>query len=346
MQMEFVIKELKSVNNPRSIHGIYPYRGKISALDAEQILSQMPKGSTVLDPFCGSGTIVYEGSKLGLKTIGIDANPIAVVLSNGKIHIPTNYSKIEQEIGNLTNRSKELFDVPEAPEYPRSLFHKESMDQIMRMSVFYEEMSDYVKACFLGSIALTARGCNDYKWTSSTVGKNIEPKRYIPFYEKFRQKCKKHFLPIDNNSRVFYADSRKLLDLVEPNSVDFIFSSPPYFDCLDYTAYHARIIYDILGYERVQIRSSLIQNIESYKEDMSLVLNNLYKVLKPGGQAIFVVGDKKIHGKVINGADYFQAISPFGKYEIIERSYTGTSSKVFDEINRTDRKEQIVIWTK
>jgi DNA modification methylase len=334
------------VNNPRSIHGIYPYRGKISALDAEQILSQMPKGSIVLDPFCGSGTIVYEGLKFGLNTIGIDANPIAVVLSNGKIHIPKDYVEVEKEIEILIKSSININAYPEAPEYPKSLFHIDSLLQIMRMSVFYEDMSDYVKACFLGSIALTARGCNNYKWTSSTVGKNIEPKRYIPFYEKFKQKCTKHFLPIENNSRVFYADSRKLLDFIKPNSIDFIFSSPPYFDCLDYTAYYARIIYDILGYERVQIRSSLIQNIESYKEDMRLVLDNLYTVLKPGGQVIFVVGDKKIDGKVINGADYFQNISPFGKYEIVERSYTGTSSKVFDEINKTNRKEQIIIWTK
>lgn len=344
--MQFTIKELASVNNPRSIHGIYPYRGKISALDAEQILSQIPKGSVVLDPFCGSGTIVYEGLKFGLNTLGVDANPIAVVLSNGKIHIPEAYSVVEMEVNNLIQLSKGLDEVPKAPEYPRSLFHMASMEQIMRMSVFYERMSDYVKACFLGSIALTARGCNDYKWTSSTVGKNIEPKRYISFYEKFKKKCKKHFMPIENNSRIFYADSRKLLDFIEPNSVDFIFSSPPYFDCLDYTAYYARIIYDILGYERVQIRSSLIQSIDNYKEDMRIVLNNLYSVLKPGGQAIFVVGDKKIHGKIISGADFFQTISPFEKYEIIERSYTGTSSKVFDEINKTDRKEQIVIWTK
>lgn len=344
--MNFIIKELSSVNNPKSIHGIYPYRGKISALDAEQILSQMPMGSVVLDPFCGSGTIVYEGIKHGLTTIGIDANPIAIVLSNGKIHIPQNYSIIENEVNSLIEASIKLEKTPTAPEYPKSLFHLESMEQIMRMSVFYEKMSDYVKACFLGSIALTARGCNDYKWTSSTVGKNIEPKRFIPFYDKFKQKCKKHHLPIKNDSRVFYADSRNLLDFIEPNSIDFVFSSPPYFDCLDYTAYHARIIYDILGYERVQIRSSLIQNIENYKKDMQIVLTNLYSVLKPGGQVIFVVGDKKIHGRVINGADYFQSISPFEKYEIIERSYTGTSSKVFDEINKTNRKEQIVIWTK
>lgn len=214
------------------------------------------------------------------------------------------------------------------------------------MSVFYDEMSDYVKACFLGAIALTARGCNNYKWTSSTVGKNIEPKRYIPFYEKLKLKIKKHFIPIINDSKVFYEDSRNLDNIIKPNSIDFIFSSPPYFDCLDYTAYYARIVYDILGYERIQIRSRLIQSFENYKEDMKTVLEKLYNVLKPGGQVIFVVGDKKIHGRLINGAEYFQAISPFNKFSIVERSYTGTSSKVFDAINKTNRKEQIIIWTK
>ena len=244
--MDFIIKELKSVNNPRSIHGIYPYRGKIAALDAEQILSQMPKGSIVLDPFCGSGTIVYEGLKYGLHTIGIDANPIAVTLSNGKIHIPLSFLEVKDEVNILINKAKALLKAPTASEYPTSLFHEKSLNEIMRMSVFYDEMSDYVKACFLGTIALTARGCNDYKWTSSTVGKNIEPKRYIPFYDKFQLKVKKHFLPIENDSMVYYEDSRNLDKIIKPNSVDFIFSSPPYFDCLDYTAYYARIIYDIL----------------------------------------------------------------------------------------------------
>lgn len=344
--MDFTIKELKSVNNPRSIHGIYPYRGKIAALDAEQILSQMPKGCTVLDPFCGSGTIVYEGLKYGLHTIGIDANPIAVTLSNGKIHIPSSFVEVESEVNDLIQKAETVDSVPKATEYPTILFHENTLNEIMRMSVFYEGMSDYVKACYLGAIALTARGCNNYKWTSSTVGKNIEPKRYIPFYEKLQLKIKKHFLPIANDSIIFYEDSRKLDSILKPNSVDFIFSSPPYFDCLDYTAYYARIVYDILGYERVQIRSRLIQSFENYKEDMKIVLDKLYNVLKPGGQTIFVVGDKKIHGKIINGADFFQAISPFNNYSVVERSYSGTSSKVFDAINKTDRKEQIIIWTK
>ena len=112
--MEFVIKELKSVNNPCSIHGIYPYRGKIAALDAEQILAQMPKGSTVLDPFCGSGTIVYEGLKFGLHTIGVDANPIAIALSNGKIHIPSPFSCVQKEVETYIHKAETLSSVPTA----------------------------------------------------------------------------------------------------------------------------------------------------------------------------------------------------------------------------------------
>lgn len=344
--MKFKIQELKSVNNPNSVHGIYPYRGKIAALDAAQILAQMPRGSVVLDPFCGSGTIVYEGLKYGHTTLGIDFNPIAVALTKGKIGIPASLSSVQDELSALIDRCHATPYDGEIPAYPKGLFHERSIDEIMRMSVFYDEMSDYLRACFLGAIALTARGCNDYKWTSSTVGKNIEPKRYIDFYAKLKSKVKKHHYPIANDSRVYYADTRTAAEFIPESSVDFVFSSPPYFDCLDYTAYYAKIVYDILGQDRMAIKSGLIQNFDSYAGSMKIVLENLYTILKPGGQVIFVVGDKKIHGKVLNGAEFFQAISPFDKCEVIERSYTGTSSQVFDKLNKTERKEQVVIWEK
>lgn len=344
--IKFKIETLKSVNNPNSVHGIYPYRGKISAIDTQQILSQIPSKSVVLDPFCGSGTIIYEGLKYGLHTIGIDANPIAVLLSNGKIHIPENFDAINSEVNYLINQAEQISDYKTPPEYSTSLFHKDSLTEIMKMASLFESMSDYLKACFVGSVALTARGCNQYQWTSSTVGKNMEVKRYIPFYDKFKAKARKHFYPIKNDSRIYYNDTRKANQFIEPNSVDFIFSSPPYFDCLDYTAYYAKIVYEILGYDRLCIKDTLIQEFSSYKDDMKIALNSLFDILKPGGQVIFVVGDKKIHGGIINGAEFFNEISPFKHLETIERSYSGTSSQIFDQLNKTSRKEQIIIWQK
>jgi len=344
--IDFKIAELKDVNNPNSVHGIYPYRGKISALDADQILKQIPKGSVVLDPFCGSGTIVYEGLKYGLKTIGTDLNPIAVFLAKGKTNIPKSLEEIQIEVKSLIENAKKLTNYNKVKESAAKHFHEDTMDEISRVAVFFESMSDYVKACFLGSICLSARGCNHYMWTSSTVGKDINPKRYIDFYEKFEQKIKKHHYPLQNNSSIYDLDARKLTEKIELESVDYVFTSPPYFDCLDYTAYYAKIIYDILDFDRIKIRESLIQTFKEYELDMKKVLEELYKVCKKGARIIFVVGDKKIHGKLINGGEFFNSLSPFNNVKFLERTYSGSSSQVFDKLNNTKRKEQIVIWEK
>lgn len=340
------IKSLDSVNNPSSIHGIYPYRGKISAVDASMIISQLDKGKNLLDPFCGSGTIVYEGKRHGLNTFGVDANPIAVVLTNGKININKSLKEYYSELDSLIENSEHFETEDVECDYSRSLFHEKTIEQVIKLSKVYETMSPYMKACFLGTICLSARGCNQYKWTSSTVGKNIEPKRNIDFHSKLRGKLKKHYFPIEPGSKVFYHDSRLLSEVIPEDSIDYVFSSPPYFDCLDYTMYYARFAYDILGIDRVAIKNTLIQNFNNYEEDMRVVLNELYKVCKKGAKIIFVVGDKKIHNKLINGAEFFNSISPFTCEQVVERTYTGTSSQVFDSINKTERKEQIIIWKK
>ena len=61
---------------------------------------------------------------------------------------------------------------------------------------------------------------------------------------------------------------------------------------------------------------------------------------------IFVVGDKKIRNQEINGGDFFSAILHHKPNQIIERQYSDSASKVFDKINKTNRKEQIVVWDK
>lgn len=345
--IEFIINKLNSVNNPNSIHGVYPYRGKISPIDASQILDQIPENSNLLDPFCGSGTIVYESLKKNINALGVDLNPIATFIAEGKINVPTTLESVIEEAKLFIKKSKTIkrdFSERKSSIY----FHNDSHNQICTISSFFDKMSPYLRACFLGSIALTARGCNHYKWTSSTVGKNIEPKRYIDFYEKLLYKINKHYYPVNSkaSSKIIKCDSRELSKKISGNSIDFVFTSPPYFDCLDYTAYYAKIIYSILKLDRVEIRAGLIQTFKTYEKDMQLVLNQLHKVCRKGARILFVVGDKKVKGKVINGADFFNKISPFKTVEIIEREYKGTSSQVFDKLNKTKRKEQVIIWTK
>lgn len=345
--MQLQIQTLQNVNNPNSIHGIYPYRGKISAVDAQMIVKQFPRNHTLLDPFCGTGTIVYEGLKSGLTTYGLDFNPIAFTVANGKINIPYDKEQTLWDLKNLFEQSKALPTIDIMPSEAKKHFHTKTADEIMRVLQFTEEMNDYVKSCFYGAICLTARGCNGYVWTSSSVGKDIVPKVYINFYEKLLQKVKKHYYPIRyGEGQIYFGDARKLSSFFKPEMFDIVFTSPPYFNCLDYTSYYTKIIYNILRYDRLEIKDNLIQNIKTYRSDMKKVLEELYVITKKGAKIIFVVGDKKIHNKIINGAEFFDEISPFKSVEIKERTYEKTSSKVFDAINKTNRKEQIIIWEK
>lgn len=345
--MDIEIKTFSNVNNPKSIHGIYPYRGKISAIEAKQVISQLDK-KTILDPFCGSGTIVYEGAKHGLNSIGVDLNPIAQVLTAGKINIKETLEEEVSAIRAVIEKAKSLSNHNHMPSAAVQHFHHKTADEIMRVLEFRNELTDYGLACVYGAISLSARGCNHYKWTSSTVGKDINPKRYINYYEKLLAKIKKHYypLPYDSKAELVKCDARKISKEIQYESVDYVFSSPPYFDCLDYTAYYGKIIMNILEVDRQMVRSNLIQNFSTYESSMSKVLDELYAVMKEKGKVLFVVGDKKVHGKLISGADFFNDLTPFKVVKTMERSYTGSSSQVFDKLNKTQRKEQIVIWEK
>lgn len=331
------------------MHGLYPYRGKISAIDAKNIIEQLPKQGTLLDPFCGSGTIVYEAQKHGLTAIGVDNNPLALTLARAKIYKGT--QEVLTECAHYIEKAKADLaagNIPEMPAVAARSFHAETAREIMCLKEYFSELDDYLQGVFYGAIALCARGCNDYIWTSSTVGKNIEPKRYINFFEKMQYKAKKHAGYFNSatcpDAQILQGDSRKLSDFVAPHSIDYVFTSPPYFDGLDYTAYYGKLVYDIFAADRAQIKKQLIQSVNTYQEDMRKVLCELSKILAEDATMIFVVGDKKVKKEVINGGSFFSDIQTATYIE--EREYTGTSSQVFDTLNNTARKEQIVVWVK
>lgn len=343
------IETIKSVNNPNSVHGIYPYRGKISAIDARSVIQQLHKG-TLLDPFCGTGTIIYEACLSGFNTIGIDSNPLANWIAKGKMSSlkcdrDLTIAKVEKLIKGARLK---IDDTKKITPLLEKSFHEETLKEIKSLLKSFKKMDEYVQACFLGAIALTARGCNQYKWTSSSVGKDIQPKQYIDFYSKFLQKTKKHLYSNYSNGEhvIHHHDSRNLSDVVAPDSIDFVFTSPPYFDALDYTAYYGQIVYELFEMERVKIKKDLIQNSKTYEEDMRKVLDEIVKVTKKDALIIFVVGDKKMKNEVINGGEFFSKLLKHKPNRIIERQYTGSSSQIFDKLNKTERKEQIVIWDK
>ena len=70
-------------------HGLHPYKGKFYPQLAKALIniSGIPTGARVLDPFCGSGTVLLEGMLNGLATFGSDMNPLAAKIARAKTGI-------------------------------------------------------------------------------------------------------------------------------------------------------------------------------------------------------------------------------------------------------------------
>lgn len=87
----------------RATHLIHPYPAKLLAhipffFVASGGLSD--PGDTILDPFCGSGTVLLEAVLGGRNAIGADANPLARLIARVKTH--------RYDVNNLRRESKAM----------------------------------------------------------------------------------------------------------------------------------------------------------------------------------------------------------------------------------------------
>lgn len=72
-------------------HGIHDYKGKFYPQLAKSLMNIVgtAPGSTIMDPFCGSGTVLLEAYLNGFWGIGCDMHPLAAKISSAKVNILT-----------------------------------------------------------------------------------------------------------------------------------------------------------------------------------------------------------------------------------------------------------------
>ena len=83
-------KNVSKRKDPKyATHGVHNYKGKFYPQLAKSLfnLANLKEGQRVLDPFCGSGTVILEGYLNGIDSVGLDLNPIALKISKAKTEI-------------------------------------------------------------------------------------------------------------------------------------------------------------------------------------------------------------------------------------------------------------------
>ncbi|MBW8049592.1 MAG: site-specific DNA-methyltransferase [Cytophagales bacterium] len=245
-------------------HLIHSYPAKLIAHIPNFFLNNnyfSKKGDVVLDPFCGTGTVLLEALISGRNAIGADANPLAQLITKVKTTYLT--AEILQYYLGLIIQSYKRLRNPEIPDIINRDFwfpleNQKKLGLIKRAikETTNDEIQDFFLVCFSNCVKKVS-----YADPRVAVPVKLNPKRYpegsaknkkalkrikdietIDVFALFETICINNIHRISNlqrfynkvNAKVISDDARKLTkgigvsERIENESVDLIITSPPY----------------------------------------------------------------------------------------------------------------------
>jgi hypothetical protein len=268
-------------SNAYMTHWLYPYKGKFHPQMVRALLNIIgaKRGDTLLDPMAGSGTLNVEAKVMGIDSIGVDALPIGVMVSNVKCDI------LDRYVAN-----KILSSEPPKVGQDMLVSHtekmQESIDQISdpHVQAFYRLL--YFEAL---SISRLPNRSFPVIW-----------KKMLGFY---LQTVEKSQATIDmlglklGKAKIQSGDARKL-DIGD-ESVDHIVVSPPYAIAIDYVVRNTDQL-QLMGFSTKEVYDQTIglrgkgdDRITNYYVDLQKSIEEMHRVLKVGGRCVIVIGDTR-----------------------------------------------------
>jgi len=232
-------------------HGLHPYPARMVPQVAERLIRRylLEKVAppfnqyTVLDPFCGSGTVLVESLRLGFNAIGNDINPLAVLIAKTKSSPPdpsTLKQSARQLFGDLDDI--EMDQVRQVPRHIRFWFQPTSIRGLLAIKSkiekeHNEKVKDFLKICLSNTAyKVSLADINNHqahpaRYSREELRKKPRPDALSAFLEvmeksiiavdEFYRSCR----PNHARVRVLREDARRLsLD----EKVDLVVTSPPY----------------------------------------------------------------------------------------------------------------------
>lgn len=313
------IKKFESVNNINSYLAMFPLKVPLKFIE-----EYSNKNDLVMDNFSGRGTTLTACRMLERNFIGNDLSPYAFVISRFKTiknitkkEIFDYIDKLEIEyVKEFKNKEISLDNEMLLFYDPKTL--KELLFLREKIGKNWQNNSDIENAVltFLLSILQGKErkdGTSAYlsvsmpntislspNYVSNYVKKhNLEIKYrncFSTLKQRIEQKWDELLENTDLNLRIEYANSLSDLSFIKDESVQLVFTSPPYLNVIDYTLPNWIRLW-LLGFERKELKTQIKlddrHNFDNYCIFIKKYLENIYQKMAKNGIAILVIGDVK-----------------------------------------------------
>ena len=327
-------------------HPFHSYPAKLHPATARVLVdivaAHARRDALFLDPFCGSGTSLVELRAAGLRAIGVDLNPLAVLVSRAKTWtVPGRRRGQLRDTGHeITGavlaagkaarrsgaeaapmRKPKGFDPNArnrrlaswfAPHVRREL--ELIASHIDEVRVEDGELADVLTACLSAILyKISSRTSDtDGTWVDRNVPRGAAARNFAMRVDLLVAGLTELSRTPGTPPEVFEMDARRLGEAVPDGSVAGIITSPPYAGTYDY-AEHQRLRFDFLGLRHRDLDAGEIGSRRSFmagpqaerawRGALSDSLAAIARALAPGALAAIVIGDSWAGGRATYALD-------------------------------------------
>lgn len=308
------------------VHGFHVYPARMHPTTSSRLIELTSvAGSKVLDPFCGSGTVLVQAMIARRDAIGVDLNPFAVLLASRKVA-----ARDDKYVENLLAAAARVRETADERRKAKAGAHKpygredvatfdpHVLLELDGLKHAIEKGNDGVVRDDL-RLVLSAILTKVSKKQSDTSAREA-PKRIAAGYpaklfvrktEELVQRSREFeaLLPKPRPRALVFTDDARVMSKVRDGEANAVVTSPPYVGTYDYLAHHA-LRMRWLGlhsgrFEKGEIGSRRDfgrghPNAErDWEKQLQDALKSMHRALAPRGRVAFVIADSELGGRAV-----------------------------------------------
>ena len=357
------------------VHAFHSYPARLHAVTARRLLEGLsPRGGRILDPFCGSGTVLVEARLAGRRAAGIDANPLAIeltwlktrgasesertALGDGARIVAEHADQRRERKAGATHRygreDAALFE-------PHVLMELDGLRAGLG-KIRHDFARRSLRLVLSAILVKVSRRTGDT--SQDTVPRRLSAgfttKLFYRKAEELTRLLAEFTALVPRQSAeppsVRLGDARQM-EGVDRASIDLVLTSPPYPGNYDYLAHHALRLrwlgLDAEAFAKIELgaRRHLAKLPEAaartrWSSELGEVLRAVTRVLAPKGRLVLVIADSVIGRHPIYADDLVREIAPAVGLEVgvvgsqIRPHFHAPTARAFD---RRPRREHAIV---